>query len=96
MLAVSIPNAATSSALVETATKCFATAASSPPRPASDHSRAVRALVIVSSVVNVFEETTNRVSSGSRSRVDSTKSVPSTLETNRKVISRRLKWRSAS
>ena len=55
---------ATSSALVETATKCLATAASSPPRPASDHSRAVRALVIVSSVVKVFEETTNSVSLG--------------------------------
>ena len=46
---------ATPSALVETATKCLATADSSPPSPASDHSRAVCALVIVSSVVNVFE-----------------------------------------
>ena len=54
------------------------------------------ALVIVSSVVNVFEEITNSVSSGSRSRVFSAKSVPSTLETKRKVISRSLKWRSAS
>ena len=89
MLSVSIPNSATPSALVETATKCLATAASSPPSPASDHSRAVRALVIVSSVVKVFEETTNSVSSGSRSRVASAKSVPSTLETKRKVISRR-------
>ena len=96
MLSVSMPNFATSSALVETATKCLATAASSPPRPASDHSRAVCALVIVSSVVKVFEEMTNSVSSGSRSRVHSAKSVPSTLETKRKVISRRLKWRSAS
>ena len=45
-----------------------------PPRPsspsfASDHSRAVRALVIVSSVVNVFDAMMNSVSSGSRSRV---------------------------
>jgi len=96
MFSVSMPNSATPSALVETATKWLATAASSPPRPASDHSRAVRALVIVSRVVKVFEETTKSVSSGSRSRVDSTKSVPSTLETKRKVSSRRLKWRSAS
>jgi len=71
-------------------TRSNATAASSPPNPASDHSRAVWALVIVSSVVKVFEEITNRVSSGSRSRVSSAKSVPSTLETKRKLISRRL------
>ena len=73
----------TSSALVETATKCLATAASSPER-AQHHSRAVRALVIVSSVVKVLEQTTNSVSAGSRSRVASAKSVPSTLETKRK------------
>ena len=48
-------------------------------------SRAVCALVIVSSVVKVFEETMNSVSAGSRSRVASAKSVPSTLETKRKV-----------
>ncbi len=64
MFSVSMPNSATPSALVETATKCLATAASSPPSPASDHSRAVRALVIVSSVVKVFEEITKRVSCG--------------------------------
>ena len=52
-------------------------------RPAPTRGR-VRALVIVSSVVNVFEETTNSVSAGSRSRVASAKSVPSTLETKRK------------
>ncbi len=63
---------------------------SSSPSPASAHSRAVWALVIVSRVVKVFEETMNRVSAGSRSRVDSAKSVPSTLETKRKAISRRL------
>ena len=88
MFSVSIPNSATPSALVETATKCLAIAASSPPRPARAHSRAVRALVIVSRVVNVFEQTTNSVSAGSRSRVASAKSVPSTLETKRKLISR--------
>jgi hypothetical protein len=48
----------------------------------------VWALVIVSSVVKVFEEMMKRVSSGSRSLVFSAKSVPSTLETKRKVISR--------
>jgi hypothetical protein len=47
-------------------------------------------LVIVSSVVKVFEETMNSVSAGSRSRVASAKSVPSTLETKRKVRSRSL------
>ena len=73
---------------METATKCFAIA-SSEPSFASAHSLAVRALVIVSSVVKVFEEMMKSVSSGSRSRVFSAKSVPSTLETKRKVISRR-------
>ena len=75
--------------MVETATKCRAIAASS-PSAASSHSRAERALVIVSSVVNVFEDTMNSVSSGARSRVASTKSVASTFETNRNVISRML------
>ena len=42
-------------------------AACSPPRPASSQSRAVCALVIVSSVVKVLEETMNSVSAGSRS-----------------------------
>ena len=52
--------------------------------------RALCALVIVSSVVNVFDETMNSVSAGSRSRVASAKSVPSTFETKRKVIARSL------
>ena len=85
MFSVSIPNSPTPSALVDTATKCFAIASGS-PSAASDHSRAVLALVMVSSVVNVFEEITNSVSAGSSSRVASAKSVPSTLETNRKAI----------
>ena len=55
MLAVSMPNFATSSALVETATKCLAMAFSSPLRPASSQARAVCALVIVSNVVKVLE-----------------------------------------
>ena len=42
----------------------------------------------VSCVVNVLEDTMNSVSSASRSRVASTKSVPSTLETKRKFSSR--------
>ena len=87
MFAGSIPNFATSSAFVETATKCLAIAASS-PSAASDHSRADRAFVIVSSVVNVFEQMMNRVSSAARSRVASAKSVESTLETKRKARSR--------
>ncbi len=90
MFAVSIPNAVTPSALVDTATKCFATAASSPPRPSTSHARAERAFVIVSRVVNVFDETTNRVSAGSRSRVASTRSVPSTFDTNRNRRARSL------
>ena len=95
MLAVSMPNFATSAAFVDTATKCLATAASS--RSADRlHSRAVRALVIVSIVVNVFEETINSVSAGSRSCVASAKSVPSTFETKRKVRRRSLYQRSAS
>jgi hypothetical protein len=74
--------------LVETATKCFATAAVSPPSPARLHSRAEAALVMVSRVVNVFDETMKRVSAGSRSWTASEKSVPSTFETKRKVSER--------
>ena len=85
-----MPNFATSFALVDTATKCLATDFSSPPNPASDHWRALRALVMVSSVVKVFDETMNSVSAGSRSRTASAKSVPSTFETKRKVIARSL------
>ena len=95
MFAVSMPNAATFSAFVEIATKCRATAAASPPRPATNQSRAVRALVMVSCVVNVLDATRNRVSAGSRSRVCSTKSEPSTLDTKRITRSRSDTWRSA-
>jgi hypothetical protein len=80
----------TLSALVDTATKCRATAACSPAKARNDHSRAVCALVIVSNVVNVFDEMINSVSAGSRSRVASTKSVPSTLDTKRNVMARSL------
>ena len=51
-----MPKADTFAALVDTATKCFATAAASPPSPASSQSRALSALVIVSSVVKVFDD----------------------------------------
>ena len=61
-------SSATFSALVEMATKCLATAVSSPPSPASDQSRAEWALVIVSCVVKVLEATMKSVSSGLRSR----------------------------
>ena len=87
MFAVSIPNSATRSALVETATKCLATAAGSPSWP-STHSRAEVALVSVSKVPNVFDDTMNSVSSADRSLVASTKSVESTFDTNRNVRSR--------
>ena len=90
MFAVSMPNFVTSAAFVETATKCLATDRSSPPRPATDQARAVRAFVIVSRVVKVLDDTMKRVSAGSRSRTASAKSVPSTLETNRNVMARSL------
>ena len=81
-----MPNFATSAAFVDTATKCLETDFSSPPRPASDQARAAWALVIVSRVVNVFEEIMKSVSAGSRSRTASAKSVPSTFETKRNAI----------
>src|ERR1700722_12378857 len=87
MLAVSMPNAETFSALVETATKCFATAASVPSCLVTQ-SRADVALVSVSRVPNVLDEMMNSVSSACRSRVASTKSVESTLDTKRNVLSR--------
>ena len=55
---------------------------------ATTHARADCAFVSVSSVPNVFDETMNSVSSADRSRVASTKSVESTFETKRNVMSR--------
>ena len=81
MFAVSMPNAATSSAFVLTATKCLATASS--PSAAVSQRRASVALVIVSTVVNVFELTTTSVVAGSRSARLPVMSAPSTLLTNR-------------
>jgi hypothetical protein len=58
-------------------------------RPAIQ-ARAEWAFVIVSSVVNVFDEIMKSVSVGSRPWTASAKSVPSTLETNRNVMARSL------
>ena len=92
MFAGSIPNSATRCALVDTATKCLATASSPArsPSPSSSQRRATFALVSVSSVPNVLDDTTTSVSAGSRSRVASATSVGSMLDTNRKVRSRSL------
>ena len=83
----SMPNAATPSRLVETATKWRAIAASSPPSPSSSHRRAVAAFVIVSSVVNVFEQTTNSVSAGIEvaGRLDEVRAVDVRDEAERQV-----------
>ena len=82
-----MPNLPTDSALVETATKCRATAASS-LSALSSQSRALVAFAIVSCVVKVLLDTINSVSAGSRPWVFSTRSVPSTLDTKRTVRSR--------
>ena len=71
--------AATLSSWVETAAKWSPTAAS--PTPCAIQARAVAALVIVSWVVKVFDETMNRVRDGSSPRSVSPISAPSTLET---------------
>ena len=55
--------------------------ASSLPSRSTSQSRALRALVRVSSVVKVLEQTTNRTRSGSVSASTSWRSVPSTLDT---------------
>jgi len=88
-----MPKSATLSSAVETATKCFAMAsawAASEPSMApaflsasSSHQRAILALVMVSSVVNVLDATMNSVVSGSRSTVFSYTSVGSMLEMKR-------------
>ena len=81
MFAGSMPNAATPSAFVDSATMCRATASS--PSASVIQSRIVCAFVIVSSVVNVFDATMTSVSAGSRPRVARTTSLPSTLERKR-------------
>ena len=57
-----MPNCATLSSCVETAAKWSPTAAS--PTPCAIQARAVAALVIVSTVVKVLEETMNSVRVG--------------------------------
>ena len=79
ILAVSMPNLATSLALVETATKCLATSAC--VATLRNQFRADWALVMVSWVVKVFEATINRVVSGFSFSSVVLRSVPSTLET---------------
>ncbi len=81
MFAGSIPNSATLVALVDTATKCAATASS--PRAATSQRRAAVALVSVSMVVNVFDATTNSVRAGSRPDSCAVRSAGSMLATNR-------------
>src|SRR4051812_24850918 len=88
MFAVSMPNAATFSALVETATKCLATALSSPPSPSSSHRRAPGALVRGSFVVEVFGATTKRGGAGARARVGAAGAGGAVLDTKRKVSER--------
>src|SRR5262245_44900001 len=85
MLSGCMPNLATASALVDIATKCRAIELSFLPKASRIQTRAVCAFVIVSSVVKVLEQTIKSVSDGSSPRTDSTKSVPSTFETNRNV-----------
>merc|ERR1719458_2295422 len=80
MLLVSMPNSATLAALVDKATKCFATAFSSPAF-SRNQVLAVVALVMVSCVVNVLEAMTKRVLSGSHFLRASAMWVPSMLET---------------
>ena len=72
--------AVTSRSLVEMATKCFAMAASSFAR-ARNHSRADRALAMVSCVVNVFDAIVNSVVAGCSGRSVSARWAPSTFET---------------
>ena len=61
-----MPNSRTFSRLVETAAKWSPTAAS--PSAAASHARAERALVMVSCVVKVFDETMNSVRAASSPR----------------------------
>ncbi len=80
MLSAEMPNSATFSAAVDTATKCEAMA-SSEPRASTKWRRAACALAMVSWVVNVLEATTTRVVAGSISASTAERSAGSTLET---------------
>ena len=76
-----MPKSATAFRLVDRATKCAPTAAS--PRAPASQARTALALVMVSSVVNVFDATSTRVRAGSRSRASAAKPVSSTLDRKR-------------
>mmetsp|Transcript_91529 Transcript_91529/g.222278 ORF Transcript_91529/g.222278 Transcript_91529/m.222278 type:complete len:218 (-) Transcript_91529:366-1019(-) len=85
-LSGSMPNSDTSLRFVETATMCFFTA--SFPRDAVIHVLTVRALSIVSAVVNVLETTTTNVVSGSSPFSDRATSTGSTFARNRSCLPR--------
>ena len=78
-----MPNSATLSSRVETAAKCFDTAAS--PSAATTRARALAALAMVSCVVKVFDETMNSVRERSSGTSVSARSAPSTLATRPRV-----------
>jgi FPC/CPF motif-containing protein YcgG len=84
-----MPNFCTSAAFVDTATKCFAIAASSPSADRAQ-ARAECAFVIVSRVVNVFDEMTKSVSSGREvaRRLDEVRRVDVRDEPERQVAAR--------
>ena len=84
MFAGEMPNSATSFAAVESATKCFATAALSPSALTSQ-SFAASALDIVSCVVNVFDATMKSVSAAFTWRSVSARCVESTFETKKNL-----------
>ena len=90
MLAVSMPNLATSAAFVETATKCLATAFSSPPSPVERP--VARGLGVGHRLQR--RECLRRDDEERLRRIEildaSAKSVPSTLETKRNVMLRSL------
>ena len=75
-----MPNLTTSSGFADTPTKCFDSASSGQPWLVNQ-SRIERALVIVSSVVNVFDTMIASVSSASMVCSTLYRSAPSTLET---------------
>mmetsp|Transcript_37851 Transcript_37851/g.72533 ORF Transcript_37851/g.72533 Transcript_37851/m.72533 type:complete len:327 (+) Transcript_37851:1310-2290(+) len=78
-----MPNSFTSFRLVDTATMCLATASS--PRFEVIQVRTVRALSMVSAVVNVLDTTTTSVCSGSNSLSALATSTGSTLARNRSL-----------
>ena len=86
MFLVSIPNPATPSAFVLTATKCFATSSWLPPL-FKNQFFALLAFCMVSCVVKVLEAIMNSVVSASTFFSTSCKSAPSTLATKWKFSS---------